>query len=143
MGFTSKYLGLLKRDSIFNRITDGVLEIDTIMISSNPTGYSYLRPRLKFDKLKKSTLVYVPDIIHLQLYELHKHGIVIASVYTGAKWFPGQICTYYLEREGRASGVKSRLPPGHSIEYDRSNSLIRLTGKNTGPMGFGAWMDLK
>ena len=145
VNFTAHYLGILKKDGIFNKITDGTVEVDTIKVL-NPGMFQYFRPRIVYDKFINDERYVEPQISNISFNDMKRMGFTIISIKTSKKnpgWFKYQNVIYRLIKETALIGNRESLlslPPKHHIEFDSANKMVRLVGKNAGGSGFGRWM---
>ena len=134
-GFTSNYLGLLKRTNQFDEITDGTVVVATIHVSENPEIFSYSRPKIIFDKFTQDQALLEPDIkkISKSLIAVKEMGFEIISLNVLKGWFKRQNAQYKIRKASLISdsaSVLNQIPPKHYVEFDRANKRVRLVGKN-------------
>ena len=107
--FCAHYLGWLKEKGLFDNITDGFVEIDTIKILK-PIKFIYHRPRLIYDSFLKEKIIVEPEIEYLSYSDIRKLGFIIISQIPNKKWFGGQNYAYKLVKENlNAAGIKNNL----------------------------------
>lgn len=151
-GFTSNYLGILKKEGHFDQITDGVIPISTIEVSKNPELFDYNPPKIVFDKFAQEQKLLDPDIkkIYDSLVSVRELGFEIISLNVVKGWFKKQNAQYKIRKASMISdsaSVINYIPPRHYIEYDRANKRVRLVGKNcrdsnTGTIGSSEWVEI-
>jgi len=144
LNFCAGYLWMLKEEGVFDEITDGTVEIDTIHVWKSKKRFIYLKPKIKYDKFSRNRIISPPEINRISYNDMIQLGFRIVSRIPKIKWFKGQNVVYKLVREGiiQDENYLLQVPPKHYIEYDKANKLIRIRGRNAGPDGFSEWLQV-
>jgi len=143
--FCAGYISLLKEKGILTEdISDGRLIIDTIK-TSDPIELNYKKPRLIYDSYEKKKVYAKPQISVISYGDLQKLGFVVVKRSPRKKWFYRQTVVYKIVKDSSyfSYGKLPTTPPHHNIEFDVTNKVVRLAGKNAGPRGVGEWEQVK